>query len=201
MSIENENKEAINEENNPTEEKMPPKKFFEIWKKACEESKTILSNNWYNGSKAYTCAVLCENNNESVISRIKQQIKTFGYEVYQEYYHCDVVFYKDAYRVKEITPWISKNGSKKISGTWLRQIEIHLEHENDSKKSWEELTQLLVLPGKKLNVLVTYPDKKDDNTVKKAYENILQSVAVTTPLLVIFGYSAGKEKKHRMERF
>ena len=59
----------------------------------------------------------------------------------------------------------------------------------------------MVLPGKKLNVLVTYPDKKDENTVKKAYENILQSVAVTTPLLVIFGYSAGKGKNIEWKGF
>ena len=88
-----------------------------------------------------------------------------------------------------IPKWLPNGNDKKISGTWLKQIEIHLEHENKALSSWQELLQLLVVPGKELNVLVTYPDKSDEDTVKKAYESILKDIDVTTPLLVIFGYS------------
>lgn len=190
-------------------EGISEERFFEIWKKVCKDKESELVKAWKSTGKEYTDVVLGRNNSESVICKIKSKLCNGEYDLQQEYYSCDVVYYKDNDCVTE-NP-INKTNSKTIrktpgdvNGVWLKKIRIHLEHENDIKNSWQEITQLCVMPGRELNVLVTYPNNEGDSkNIINAYKSILSGndscKSDSFHLLVIFGFLEGTSGKKSIE--
>ncbi len=177
-------------------EEITEERFFEFWKEVCKDKKTDLVKAWKSTGKRYTEVVLGKDNSESVVCKIKSNLNN-EYDLQQEYYSCDVVYYKNGDYLDE-NPINATNPKKRrtpeeINGVWLKTIRIHLEHENDIKNSWQEITQLCVMPGRELNVLVTYPNEKDDSkNIINAYKSILSENDSCKGdffhLLIIFGF-------------
>lgn len=169
---------------------MKCEEFFVYWQQVCEENKADICKAWDNGTYSeYTDVILGRCNNESVITKLHQKIKE-TYEVYQEYYSCDVIFFKNEDKlkmddIKDLVDIQNNNTPSIFNQTWVKKIAIHLEHENTLKNSWHEIMQFCVIPGD-LNVLITYPNTdKDINGALHCYEKILDSKEMQ--VLVIFG--------------
>ena len=170
-------------------EEITEEKFFDIWKKVCKGKESELVKAWDKGGKKYSDVVLGHENSESVVCGIKNGLT--GYDLQQEYYSCDVVYYKDEDFIEQ-NPLKKRNRKTpgNINGVWLTTIRIHLEHENDINTSWQEIAQLSVIPGCELNVLVTYPefdDYKDLSRILDKYAKLLAN-RNTMKLLVVFGF-------------
>ena len=170
--------------------------FFKIWKDTCKDKETDLVDAW---NKNYTNVILGRNNSESIMNKIKEKLNNIGgqksddvWELHQEYYSSDVIFYREENRINE-NPFSKINSEwgkspSRFSGVYLKHIDIHLEHENNIKKSWEEIIQLQNVPGD-LNVLVTYPMTEKDNEITQVSESLAQIIFNKNEfhLLVIFG--------------
>lgn len=188
------------------------KEFFDIWKEVCGENETEkeLLEAWKpNSVKSYTEKVLGRNNQDSVLMKVLNKLKEKGdYDIHQEYYACDAVFYnKKEHLISNVPDGFGKKRNRGLNAVWLKGIAIHFEHENDINFSWQEITQLLVIPGKELNVLVTYPEFSITNNTEKEkellqnYEKLLnledeeetenETESQNPKILLIFGY---KEK-------
>ena len=86
------------------------------------------------------------------------------------------------------------NAPSPFNQCWVKEIEIHLEHENNIKNAWQEIMQFCVIPGK-INVLITYPNQAEEKKALDCYEKILGSIDFQNKVLVIFGkHTKGKEK-------
>lgn len=183
-------------------EGISEERFFEIWKKVCKEKEADLVKAWEDWKK-YSDVVLGHGNSESVVCGIKNGLTE--YELQQEYYSCDVVYYSDKDFIKQnpLSRYNQKS-PRDINCVWLKTIRIHLEHENDIKNSWQEITQLCVMPGRELNVLVTYPNNEGDSkNIINAYKSILSGndscKSDSFHLLVIFGFLEGTSGKKSIE--
>ena len=174
-------------------EEITEERFFEIWKKVCKDKESELVKAWNKDRKEYSNVVLGHGNSGSVVCGIKNKLT--GYDLQQEYYFCDVVYYKngDCMDRNPIKATPERRTPGEINEVWLKTIRIHLEHENDIENSWQEITQLCVMPGRELNVLVTYPNEKDDSqNIINAYKSILSENDSCKGdffhLLIIFGF-------------
>ena len=131
---------------------MKCEEFFVYWQQVCEENKADICKAWDNGLYSeYTDVILGRCNNESVITKLHQKIKE-TYEVYQEYYLCDVIFFKNEDKlkmddIKDLVDIQNNNTPSIFNQTWVKKIAIHLEHENTLKNSWQEIMQVLVIFG------------------------------------------------------
>lgn len=162
--------------------------FFKIWKETCKEKETDLVNFW---EKNYTHAILGRKNDDSIVNKIKNQLGK-DWELHQEYYSSDVILYREENRIKE-NPFSKINSEwgkspSGFSGVYLKHIDIHLEHENNIKKSWEEIIQLQNVPGD-LNVLVTYPLTNEQNEIDQVIEALNKIIFKNEEfhILVVFG--------------
>ena len=175
---------------------MDCKLFFELWKQTCYEKKTEICGAWDSGSYSeYTKVILGKTNNKSVLVELTTKLNEYENKVdfYQEYYSCDAVFFKEENTVKEneIANLLGIDMNKKkapstFNQTWIKQIQIHFEHENNIKSSWQEIMQFCAIPGE-LNVLVTYPNDEDEKkTAIQTYEKLISGSKLKN-LLVIFG--------------
>ena len=185
--------------------KLTARDFFSIWKTVCSEPVTEdeLKRLWYDGTASeYSRAVLGRSNSNSVVQKIKAEINRRCkspegiYDLHQEYYGCDAVYYdKSEDRLHEDPLrkiWAKDAGRKspsELNAVWLRKVRIHLEHENDIKASWQEIAQFCVVPGRDLNVLVTYPDSEENTgLITAGYLDILRQSGIALSLLVVFGF-------------
>lgn len=187
-------------------EEITEEKFFDIWKKVCKDKESELVDAWKSTGKRYTEVVLGKDNSESVVCKVKSKINNDEYDLQQEYYSCDVVYYKNGDYIDRnpIKATSERRTPGEINGVWLKTIRIHLEHENDIKNSWQEITQLCVMPGRELNVLVTYPNNEGDSkNIINAYKSILSGndscKSDSFHLLVIFGFLEGTSGKKSIE--
>lgn len=128
---------------------IPEEEFFKIWKDTCSKKEELLKT-W---NKNYTNVILGRNNPVSIMNQIKEELNKKGgqksdeetndeWNIHQEYYSSDVVFYKK-YNMLEENPFSEikcKWGKSPsgFSGVYLKHIDIHLEHENNIKKSWKK---------------------------------------------------------------
>lgn len=150
--------------------------FLKTWKAVCKENEQLLVNNW---NKDYTNVILGKNNQDSIVVKIKDRLKSKfeSIDIHQEYYSCDVVFYEEQDMVKREDLKIS-NAPLNLKGVYLKSLPIHFEHENLISDSWKEIVQFQNIPGK-LNVLVTYPKNRDGeyqeeiNKIIDRYKNVL----------------------------
>ena len=96
-----------------------------------------------------------------------------------EYYNCDVVFY-DKNNMLSTVPSIFTKSQTSLKSVWLKEISIHLEHENEIKNSWQEIIQIMNFPGKELNILITYPKNhylgnNEEKEVLNGYKDIINN--------------------------
>ena len=177
-----------------SENEISEEDFFAKWKEACNGGiEKLLIENW-NKAPIYSFLILGEKGikrnifdaigrdikdlygKKSVVEKIKESLGP-GFDLHQEYYSADVVYYRKENNISE-------------KSVWLNHIDIHLEHENVIEKSLEEIAQLQTLPGD-LNVLVTYPNWGNDSDKVK---NLLKDYAdkinkkFDKKLLVVFGF-------------
>lgn len=127
-------------------------------------------------------------NPNSILGKLKDEIHL---SIYQEYYSCDAIFFNEdkCLKKEEIQDFLSDeviNAPSPFNQCWVKEIEIHLGHENNIKNSWQEIMQFCVIPGK-INVLITYPNHAEENIAINCYKNILKSIDFKYDVLVIFG--------------
>ena len=172
-----------------------PEMFFGVWKKSCLENETLINDNWDNKTER-TKIMIGRHNPLSVLETCKKKINNYEsskqYELHGEYYQADAVFYDSNNRVYPKPRQFGKITTCDKNAVWLREILVHLEHENNVKTSWQELTQLLVLPGIELNVLISYSEKEEQEIdFLNGYLEILNEVSVKEKyyekLLIIYG--------------
>ena len=167
--------------------------FYNAWKTVCSDNEDAIIQAWDSGKwKQYTDLFLGKSNQNSILVLLQQELKL---EIYQEYYSCDAVFYKssdclDYNDIEILCPQTSRKTPPIFNQTWLKKIRIHFEHENDIRTSWKEMMQFCVIPGE-LNVLVTYPNDKDESqNALNCYNKILCDASFRNNVLIIFGTHA-----------
>lgn len=173
--------------------------FFDIWKEVCKEKNDELVDAWNSPASKYTDVIF--RNENCVAERLKKELPTtstsYAWELQEEYYNCDAVYYLEPDDRILSEPPVNSNLQKEkqskgkqpkgLSGVWLKRVRIHLEHENNISSSWREISQLQTFAGE-LKVLVTYPQyKKDIKKVLAGYKEIITKKD-DIKLLVIFGF-------------
>lgn len=152
--------------------------FIENWESVCTENRDHLLKDWTDASN-YTSRILYED--DSVVLKVAERM---GLSVYSEcragYYGIDAVMYKEEFKV---------SGRRKE--TWLKKIEVAIEHENYYDENlFTEICRLLTC-NSTLKVLITYPKMKSDEDknyelfldgFKNLFENLNESV------LIILGF-------------
>ena len=144
--------------------------FNSVFLKTVKDFEENLFVNWYYAAK-FTKAILDIHN--SVIAKVADELKL---QYFREYYTLDGILYEEA-------------SSVLTRGTYVRSINVALEHENDFKTSYIELNKLCLFNAP-LKVLITYPLYKDDiGRIIPNYNTIVKES--DTPdqqkYLVIFG--------------
>ena len=119
---------------------ITPELFFNLWNIVCKDKESDLVKRWTGTGKEYSNHILGRDNKESVIYEINKKLeeKEFLYEIHQEYYGCDVVFYnkEDLIQKNPLKCNTMKKTPAGIDGVWLKNIRIHLEHENNIRTSF-----------------------------------------------------------------
>ena len=111
-------------------------KLFKIWEKICNDSKKKIIDAWDSGSwSSYTETIMGPQNPNSILGKLKDEIHL---SIYQEYYSCDAIFFNEdkCLKKEEIQDFLSDeviNAPSPFNQCWVKEIEIHLEHENNIK--------------------------------------------------------------------
>ena len=125
------------------------KEFFNIWKEVCESETTEkeLLRAWSKGPVAsYSEVVLGRKNVNSIVVEVLKLLNkkiNDRYDIHQEYYSCDVAFYEKDKMLEKVDEVFGKKRNRGLNSVWLKEISIHMEHENDISFSWQEITEYI----------------------------------------------------------
>lgn len=175
---------------------MTEEEFFLAWKRTCEKDKIqdSLLSRWNSVKADYSDVIfLGVDENKSVLDELCKELQVEKLHFCPEYYHCDAAFYIEDTRLKT-NPFSKPKNTRGLNSTWLKQILVHFEHENNIDDSWEEIIQLQNIPGE-LNVLVTYPEENTEEDRNKKLEVYYNEIAnKDLKFLIIFGQKKSNTK-------
>lgn len=167
------------------------KSFFKIWKDICIKKEKDLLDNW--GSKIeYTKQIFRKRDN--IINDLASRLNL---NVYCEYYFLDAVFYSNEDRLTFTPEHKSWNGKNVKQGTWLRHIQIVLEHENEifgAKGGYQEICHLLTTNAD-YKVLVGYSFLEEQQNISRDMQEIMKGISSLEYILLILGDLVDDGKK------
>lgn len=167
------------------------KSFFQSWLDAVQSRETELQSAW-DGATPYTDRIL--NSDDSVAADVAI---TLGLKHYSEYYSMDAVMFD---------PEQDKiNGCAPDQETWLCNVRIAIEHENEFFSGlYKEVGHLLLIDCD-LRVLITYPPANHSGVepeLTRLAAIIEQSgkadvISINDSFLLIFGSKLKDDKRIR----
>lgn len=165
-------------------DKITAKLFYETWCEIADRHQKELADLW-DRSGDYTKLILSHED-----GLIKKVASEFGLESYSYgrsgYYWMDAVIFSHNDKIP---------GPPKEE-TWLRNIKIAVEHENNFQSGLFKEVGHLLITNCSLRVLITYPRKEADwkeldnlHTIISGSDDA-ETVAQTSAFLIIFGWKA-----------
>jgi hypothetical protein len=132
--------------------------FFQVWYETVHNRRERLLEIWRN-PKVYTHYI--KNHEDSVLKEIAKKLDLQCFP--HDYYCVDAIFFKDEDRVPDIE-----------YATWVRDIRVAFEHENNYNSGlYKEVSHLLLI-NCDLKVLVTYYPRGDYETELEYLHQIIR---------------------------
>lgn len=139
------------------------REFFEVWKRVCAGRTARLLEVWRSTGEVYTAEIFDAEN--AVVQELAAELRL---QVHTGYYHLDAIFFKSHGDRVHCAPQ---------GETWVQNIRIAFEHENDFNSGLFTETSHLLNTRADLRVLVAYTEDPEETDLKRELKNLGQIIA------------------------